>query len=430
MTATADAVVVGAGVIGCGIALELARRGLRVVVLDRNPGPGLGSTSASSAIVRFTYSTWAGVAMAWEARQRWACWEEYLEYRDPGGLARFVRCGMVALDDEQTPWQRLTRLFDRAGIPYERWDGAQLGSFLPGIDTGRYYPPKPVHSEEFYAEAQGDLGAWYTADAGYVSDPQRAAANLAAAAAQRGADLRYRTTVRALARRGGTWTLDTSAGPVQAPVVVNAAGPWSGALNRLAGADADFSVQVRPMRQEVHRMPAPPGLAERLPFVGDLDLGIYLRPEVGGGILVGGTEPACDPLEWLDDPDQADPRPSLARFESQVLRAARRFPELPVPRRPRGVAGVYDVSSDWIPIYDRTGLDGYYVAIGTSGNQFKNAPVVGELMAALVLAVEEGHDHDRNPLAFTCSGTGAVLDVGTFSRRRVRNPDSSGTVMG
>jgi sarcosine oxidase, subunit beta len=146
-------------------------------------------------------------------------------------------------------------------------------------------------------------------------------------------------------------------------------------------------------------------------------------------MLVGGTEPECDPLEWIDDPDRVDPRPTLDQFEAQVLRTARRFPELPVPRRPSGVVGVYDVSSDWIPIYDRTGLDGYYVAIGTSGNQFKNTPVVGELMATLVLAVEAGQDHDRDPVTFRCSFTGADVDLAAFSRRRPPNLDSSGTVM-
>ncbi|GAA1380685.1 hypothetical protein GCM10009613_05400 [Pseudonocardia kongjuensis] len=58
----ADAVVIGAGVIGSAIALELARAGRRVTVVDRAGGPGEGSTSASSAIVRYNFSTLAGVA--------------------------------------------------------------------------------------------------------------------------------------------------------------------------------------------------------------------------------------------------------------------------------------------------------------------------------------------------------------------------------
>ena len=129
-------------------------------------------------------------------------------------------------------------------------------------------------------------------------------------------------------------------------------------------------------------------------------------------------EPECDPPEWLDDADAADPRPTVPVFETQVLRAARRFPGLAVPHRPSGIAGVYDVTTDWSPVYDRTDRPGFYVAIGTSGNQFKNAPVVGTLMRALVDAVESGHDHDREPVSLTLPRTGAVVDLGSWSRMR------------
>jgi glycine/D-amino acid oxidase-like deaminating enzyme len=117
-------------------------------------------------------------------------------------------------------------------------------------------------------------------------------------------------------------------------------------------------------------------------------------------------------------------------FERQVTRAARRFPGLRVPSQPKGIAGVYDVASDWTPIYDRTELDGYYVAMGTSGNQFKNAPVVGRMMTALITSVENGHDHDGEPVAYRCQHTGHLIDLAGFSRKREINAYSSGTVMG
>ena len=101
-----------------------------------------------------------------------------------------------------------------------------------------------------------------------------------------------------------------------------------------------------------------------------------------------------------------------------------------MPNRPRGVAGVYDVSDDWTPIYDRTEAPGFFVAIGTSGNQFKNAPVVGSLMGALIEGVAGGHDHDGDPLVFTAPHTGHVINLGAFSRRRARDPHATGTVMG
>ena len=51
-----DVVVIGGGVMGASIALELSKNGRKVVVLDKGGAPGAGSTSASSAIIRFTYS--------------------------------------------------------------------------------------------------------------------------------------------------------------------------------------------------------------------------------------------------------------------------------------------------------------------------------------------------------------------------------------
>ena len=102
-------------------------------------------------------------------------------------------------------------------------------------------------------------------------------------------------------------------------------------------------------------MPCPPGWTggSGAPILADLDLGTYLRPVGGHGLLVGGTEPACDPLEWLDDADAGD-RTDPRAVRRQHLRAARRSPDLRVPNRPGGVAGVYDVASDWTPVYDRT----------------------------------------------------------------------------
>ncbi|MBB4751180.1 NAD(P)/FAD-dependent oxidoreductase [Actinoplanes lobatus] len=431
MAETADVLILGAGVVGSSCALALARRGLDVLVVDKAGAAGMGSTSASSAIVRYGFSTWAGVAIAWESRFGWQEWEQHLGYRDPNGMARFHRVGKVVLDVPLLDRERMVSLFERAGVPYEIWDFDMLSERLPGIETGSFYPPKPVGSEEFFADPHGRLGAVYTPDGGYVDDPRLAAANLAAAAGHRGARFAFRRRVTSLDRVGDVWRAGFEGHPpVEAPIVVNAAGPWSSAVNEMAGAGGDFAVTVRPMRQEVHHVAAPAGLRGGFPVIGDMDLGVYLRPESGGNMLVGGTEPECDTLQWIDDPDAADLNATSAGFEAQVLRAARRLPGMTVPNRPRGIAGVYDVAGDWTPIYDRTAVPGFYVAIGTSGNQFKNAPVIGSLLDAIIDAVENGHDHDTDPVRFTCPYTGHIVDLGAFSRRRKVNADSSGTVMG
>jgi len=434
MITTADAVIIGAGVVGSSTALELSRRGLNVLVVDKAGAAGMGSTSASSAIIRFNYSTWEGVAASWESKFRWEEWEEHLGYRDPNGLARFHRCGKILLDVPVIPPQRMIDLFHRAGIPYEVWDAEMLAKRVKGIDTGCFYPPKRVDSEEFFEDPHGNLGALYTPDGGYVDDPRLAAANLAAAAAHRGARFAFHRQVSSIGRIGDVWRVAIEGQEsIEAPIVVNAAGPWSSAVNKMVGATDDFTIRVAPMRQEVHHVQAPPSLRAPnadFPAIADLDLGIYVRPESGGTMLVGGTEPECDPLEWIEDPDAANLNPTVDRYEAQVTRAARRFPDMTVPNRPRGIAGVYDVAEDWTPIYDRTALPGFYAAIGTSGNQFKNAPIIGSIMDRVIDAVDNGHDHDNDPVHYTCPHTGHDLNLGSFSRKREINSDSTGTVMG
>ena len=122
------------------------------------------------------------------------------------------------------------------------------------------------------------------------------------------------------------------------------------------------------------------------------------------------------------------PMNSQPDFQDKLIRAARRLPDLRIPRQPRGLVDFYDVSIDWTPIYDRSYVGGFYLAMGTSGNQFKNAPLVGQLMHGLIDYVEAGNDHDRIPFRFPCRHIDHWLDVGQFSR--LREPGWSDTVMG
>lgn len=423
MSVTADVVVVGAGVIGSSIAFELAKAGRSVVVVDKASGPGQGSTSASSAVVRFNYSTWDGISLSWESKHCWEKWTDHLEGVDEAGMARFHRVGMVFLDVDIAPMDRVLVMFNRAGIPYERWDAGELARRMPGLDPGRFWPPKRIEDPAFWEDTDKHLGALWTPDAGFVDDPGLAAVNLANSAKRRGAKFLFGRQVTAVLGDGAaTGVLLDDGTTVSAPVVVNAAGPWSEALNELAGVGEGWSVTVRPMRQEVHHVPAPAGFnGERIgPCVADLDLGTYLRGTPGDGLLVGGTEPECDALQWVDDPDASNPNPTQAVFEAQVTRAARRLPELGVPGKAIGIAGVYDVTEDWTPVYDGTEREGFYVAIGTSGNQFKNAPMVGRLMRAVI-------DGETSVVG---EHTGLEIGLASFRRDRSRNTDSTGTVMG
>ncbi|MGP8010586.1 MAG: NAD(P)/FAD-dependent oxidoreductase, partial [Acidimicrobiales bacterium] len=382
MRRESDVIVIGAGVIGSAIALELAKSGFEVVVVDKAGAPGHGSTSSSSAIIRFNYSTFDGVATSWEAKHYWERWPDHVGDTDQSGLASFRQTGMVVLDTPVAPLERVSALLAQVGVPFETWDASTLRSRVPGIDTGAYWPPKRIDHDDFYKEASKDLGAIFMPDAGFVDDPQLAAHNLIAAAQQLGATVVFnRVITKIIERAGRVGGVQFSEGEkIDAGIVINAAGPWSGIINRMAGVGSDFTVTTRPLRQEVHYLPAPSGYNSQTglgPSIADMDLGTYIRASPGNSILVGGTEPECDDLEWVADPDLSNMEVTAESFARQTTRAARRLSTLTVPTTPKGVAGVYDVTDDWQPIYDRTSLAGFYVAIGTSGNQFKNAPLVG-----------------------------------------------------
>ena len=448
------AVVIGAGVIGSSIALQLKRLGHDVTVVERNSAAGMGSTSASSAVVRFNYSTFDAVALSWES---YFLWKEFKELIDGTNsysskplnnsqehYAHLEDRGYVMLDVPVLSNDKTMALFDRAGIPYEIWDSNTLKARMVGIDAGRYWPNKPVKSDEFFNEATEELGAIFSKHGGYVSDPLLAAQNFAAAAKREGVNFKFRKAVVGIEKKDGRVNgvklsdfdsqskkaLDTGSEVINADVVVNVAGPWSTLINQMAGAGSDFTMELKPLRAEVHQISTPKDILPG-PIMGDLDLGTYVRSGPGGITLVGGTEPECDELEWVeaDKVDEVNMTRTVEVFESQTYRFARRFPAAQIPSTPVGVVGVYDVSSDWTPIYDKTDVPGFYVAIGTSGNQFKNAPGAGLIMAHLINQVEKGADHDNQAVVYNCTKSKSAINLGTFSRKRARNL-TSGTVMG
>ena len=426
----AKAIVIGAGVIGCSIAFEMAAKGYEVISVDKAQGPGQGSTSASSAVVRFNYSTFDAVALAWESFHCWKNWPEHLGEKQER-YSKMIDVGVVMLDAPVISGEKTSQLFDAVGIPYEVWNSTDLSKNVNGIDAGKYWPPKKLDDDGFWEDAKESLGAIFTPNGGYIDDPLLATENLAQAALSAGVTFRFKSKVSKILREGNKVTgveLDGSE-KILADIVINAGGPWSNRINQLAGVGQDFTISVKPMRQEVHQINTPMNLLPG-PIVGDLDLGTYMRSTPTGSTLIGGTEPECDRLDWVDDVEAVNLNRTKELFEAQVTRAARRFPALKIPNSPSGIAGIYDVAADWTPIYDRTELDGFFVAIGTSGNQFKNAPMVGKLMTALIDEVRAGRDHDVEPVKVRAERTGNEINLGAFSRKRLFNADNTGTVMG
>ncbi len=434
MTQNVDAIIVGAGVIGAATAFEMAKSGLNILSIDKNPAAGYGPTSGSCAIIRVHYSTLEGTAFAYEGYYYWRDWDEYLGFKDESGMADFREVGCLVMRTAQNEFMQSHMSHCNAlDIPYEIWNEAQIKDRLPIYDLQGYWPPKRMKEEGFGEPGGGNVeSAIYFPTAGYVTDPQLSTHNLQRAAEAHGAEFMFNRRVDEILTKDGRTAgvrLDDGS-EVLAPVVVNVAGPASSKINQMAGVLEDMTITTKPLRQEVVHVPAPAGFdfENAGMVVSDSDISCYCRPEHGNHILIGSEDPECDRREWVDDEDYD--RNFTEQWTVQAYRYAQRVPSLGIPSQMKGVVDLYDVTEDWIPIYDKSALPGFYMAIGTSGNQFKNAPIAGKMMAALIGYCESGNDHDVKPLQFHLPYIDRDIDVGFYSRKRKINPESSFSVLG
>ncbi|MGD2272868.1 MAG: FAD-dependent oxidoreductase [Desulfobacterales bacterium] len=430
-----DAVIIGAGIIGCCVAFELAKKGYATLNVDKLPESGHGSTANSCAVIRLHYSTPDGVALARESYFYWLNWENYLETNDSRGMIKYINTGCLVTRTERNKYLKyVTKSLDELNVEYEELDAAGIKRKFPFIDTRKYGPPKLLGDQDF-GKVTGDAieGAVYIPESGYISDPILSTHNVQVAAEAKGAEFQFNTEVVDILKesdrvagirlKGGT--------EIESPIVVNVAGPHSFIINRLAGVEENMTIKTRALRQEVAHVPSPEGVDYQAaaPLISDGDIGCYSRPEVGNNVLIGSEDPDCDVLEWIDDLDNFNRNLTL-QAHTQVMREAQRISGLPVPNQLQGIVDLYDCSDDWIPIYDKSDLSGFYMAVGTSGNQYKNAPVVGALMAYLIGKVEAGHDHDKDPVLYPLKYVKRSLNIGFFSRLREINKDSSFSVIG
>ena len=428
-----EAVIIGAGIIGCAIAYELSKAGRSVACIEKNTAAGSGSTCNSCAIIRTHYSTLDGAALAKSNYPYWENWAEYLAAKDDEALAiyREVGCCYTCFA-ENNYGAKLEDIANKIAIPYEVWTPAIMRKKLPIVSPGNFHPAKAWDDPDF-GQQDGELRyVLFFPEAGYISDPMLATQNIQSAAKRHGTAFFMGRRVVAVKTAGGHATgvaLDDGSS-IEAPIVVNASGPHSYKINEMAGVAEPMNIKTRALRVEVAHVPSPSGFD----FEGsglicsDADIGGYWRPEVGNKILIGSEEPACDPLEWVDPDDYNTEVTEQARL--QAMRGAQRFPTMGVPNSVQGIADLYDVSDDWIPIYDKSDLPGFFMAVGTSGNQFKNAPVVGMMMKALIDYETAGNDHDRVPFVFDLPNVDHKLDMRFCSRNRQINRESSFSVVG
>ncbi len=432
-----DAIVIGAGIIGACVGFELAKRGKKVLNVDKLSGSGLGSTSGSCAIIRLHYSTPDGVAMAREGYYYWLDWLKYLRSVDKTGMVKYINTGCLVIKTQKNNYLKdVMASLDAIHVVYEELDSNGIKKMLPIVNTHGFGPPK-LSSDPGFGEPTDEsiAGAIYVPESGLISDPKQSVHNVQVGGENAGGEYLFKAEVKEILKKDGRCAgIKLADGTkIEAPVVINVAGPHSYIVNQMASVIDGMNIKTRPLRQEVCHVPAPEGFDYNNlgTIISDGDVGCYSRPEIGNHVLIGSEDPACDILEYIDDPDNYNQN-FTDQWTTQVMRVAQRLENLPIPGpgKSQGVVDLYDASDDWIPIYDKSDLPGFYMAVGTSGNQYKNAPVVGVLMAELIKACENGHDHDRDPVKFTMHYTRRECNIGFYSRLREINPNSSFSVIG
>jgi monomeric sarcosine oxidase len=363
-------VVVGAGCFGAWTAWHLARRGLRVTLIDAyGPGNTRSSSGGETRVIRMGYGA-QEIYTLWSLRSL-TLWKE-LSARSPDLL--FHVTGFLWMAHERDPLSTATlATLQRVGIPHERIDRAGLESRWPQIDSG------PVAWAMFEPES-GVLMARRAVDA------------VAREAVEAGADLR---TGDVLPPRG-EGRLDfvaTRAGEkLDADAFVFACGPWLPKLFPEMLGERIFVTQ-----QEVYYFGVPAGSARFAPPA--FPAWIDFRDEVYGvpDIEARGFKVALDRHGPPFDPDRGDRTGGETLAEVRRI-VAKRFPALgDAPLLATEVCQYENTSNGDFLIDRHPDLDNVWLVGGGSGHGFKHSPAVGENVAQLV--TEGGDADDRFRIA-------------------------------
>lgn len=347
--------VIGAGVVGSTVAMELARRDVDVTLFDA----GQVAAGSSGRAAGICYDAFAGRIDAEIAADSLAT------FRDRGAMVDSPYVWLAREGDDRNAEAIAEQ------VPRMRERGRDV-AFLDADEL----------AERWSALRTDDVAVAAVArDAGLV-DPGIYTRETAQFAVAAGANLRTETPVR----------LDEDTGVVGEPVVagaesfgtvVVAAGAHTGRLM----AAADLPVAIEPYRVQAF-LTAETELAASVPTQYDATGSYYLRPWDDRLFVGDGTVPeAVDPTDWeaaADDWFRADVASHLRTALGET-----------VPER-RAWAGLCTATPDGDPLVGER-APGVYVAAGFQGHGFMRAPALGERLAAEVLGEDgiEAYDPSR-----------------------------------
>jgi len=365
---TAEVAIIGGGIMGTSTAYHLARKGCTNVVILERDLLAQASTGLSAGGIRQQFSHPANIRLSQEAVRVFEHFEQEF-----GMNVEFRQVGYLFLAQSEEVWQE----------------------FLANVEVQRRYnvPVEVLTPDELkhrwpYLNVEDVRGGTFGPEDGYA-DPYMAAMGFANAARRLGVRIEEQTKVTGIRIEGGRVRgIETTRGPVSAPVVVNVAGAWGAEVAQMAG----FDLPIKPYRRQVFVTKPFAPIPKPVPMILDIEPAFYFRGE-GPGVLMGMSDPN-EPSSFHTHTDYS--------FMEQVIEAAvHRAPMLEGAEIVRGWGGLYDVSPDDNPIIGPLpGVSGLFCAVGFSGHGFQQGPTVGRILSELILEGHTGFDlspfaHDR-----------------------------------
>ena len=350
---TADIVIIGGGVMGASVAYHLARRGEKnVLLLEKDAFFGQGATGRCAGGVRYQFSTEVNVRLSMASLPMLERFEveigQAIDYRQCGYLI------FLTTPQDLTVFQHNLAMQNRLGVETEWLSGDEVRRRLP-----------MMHLEDV-------LAATYNPKDGLV-DPHGVVMGYINAASRLGVRAMNNVEVTGIRLAGGRIVgVETKAGLVSTPRVVNAAGPWAGVIGQMAG----VHIPITPVRRQMLTTTPLPDIPPDFPFVIDFAQSLYFHRE-GEGLLTGMSNP--DQAPGFDQ--EIDSQWELVHLEA----AAARLPLLEKAGLVSHWAGLYEVTPDAHPIFGTTPVEGFYVCAGFSGHGFMHGPVTGQLMSEIIL---------------------------------------------
>jgi sarcosine oxidase subunit beta len=345
---TQETVVIGAGIVGLCSALQLAERGVGVLLLERE-GVAAGATGVQPGGVRQQFSTRVNCVLGRESLELYRALEEHLGVPVS---ATFDACGYLFLAHGSERLEELRQtvaLQHELGIPSRLVMPDEAAQIVPGLDVER------VH------------GGAYCAEDGYFDRPRAVVEAFAAAASARGVRIEI-ADVQSIERDGDGFAIVLDDRRIAAERVIVAAGVDTPAL--LPELELPITATAKHL---FYSNPLPAGLLR--PLVVSAERGFAAKQLADGRLLASDLTAAGDASAARTD--------WLARIGDVLGELLPRLAGTPLPRV---VSGEYDTTPDAQPIVGAVGPDdGLYVAAGFSGHGFMLAPAIGRRLADLVL---------------------------------------------